>query len=439
MKYIICSLLVITMVSGYLPETQAQTILQSAEEAVALARQHNTDLQAARQTAQWQAGAVEVVKAGKLPTLKATSALEYNYALPVQLVPAEFLGGKPGEYQKLQFGVPYNLTAGAEATYGLYNPTLNHDVRLAELNQKIAETQASAQQEQLETQVIRVYYLTALSREAMEITRKNLQSTDSLLALARERYAAGTIEELDLNRTQSTRLTLADQLEQNQLAYANNLRQLRLLVGQEVEIAPNAAERWNESGQPVAPTVVEEYPQMKLKAAQLNYFQEAISREQATRLPQVSLYGRYTVQAQRRTFNFLDFNQPWFNFGLVGVRLDVPIFNGGVRLRNIDRAKVRADIARTELAAERQRQLAQDDEWAASYTQARKSVDLSRQNLTLAERNMELAQLKYRAGVYTYDQYVTIFNESLQAQNRYLRALADSLIYGGLLQSRKEF
>jgi outer membrane protein TolC len=416
---------------------RAQTTLQSADEAVALARQHNPDLQAARQTAQWQAGAVEVAKAGRLPTLKATSALEYNYALPVQLVPAEFLGGEPGEYQKLQFGVPYNLTAGAEATYGLYNPTLSRDIRLAELNQQIAETQAVVQQEQLETQVIRAYYLTALSREATEITQKNLQSTDSLLTLARERYAAGTIEELDLNRTQSTRLSLADQLEQNQLAYVNNLRQLRLLVGQEVEIAPDAAARWNEPTPSNGGGLVDDYPQLKLKAAQLNYFQEAIAREQATRLPQVSLYGRYTAQAQRRTFNFLDFDQPWFSIGLVGVRLDVPIFNGGVRLRNIDRARVRADIARTELTAERQRQVAQDAEWSASYAQARRSVELGRQNLTLAERNMELALLKYRAGVYTYDQYVTIFNESLQAQNRYLRALADSLIYGGLLQSRK--
>jgi outer membrane protein TolC len=414
----------------------AQTTLRSVEEALALARLHNPDLQVARQTAQWQAGAVEVAKAARQPSLRATSALEYNYALPVQLVPAEFLGGQAGEYQRLQFGVPFNLTAGLEANYGLLNPTLSHDIRLDDLNRQIAEEQANTQQNQLEVQVVRTYYLTALAREAARISELNLLATDTLLTLAQERYRAGATEQLDLNRTQSTRLTLADQLEQNRLAYANNLRQLILLVGQEVEVPSGGASASTAPGEVPLSLTPDSYPQLRLRVAQLSYFQEAIRREQSTRLPQLSLYGRYTAQAQRREFNFLDFGQPWFSIGVVGVRLDVPIFNGGVRLHNIARAKIRADLARTELDAERRRQLAQDDEWQASLGQARRSLGLSRQLLNLSGQNQQLALIKYRAGTYTYDQYLTVFNESLQVQSRYLRALADTLIYDALLRTR---
>ncbi|TDB64198.1 TolC family protein [Arundinibacter roseus] len=415
---------------------QAQTPLKNVTEAIELARQHNPDLKATRQTAQWQAAGVEVARAGRMPTLKATSALEYNYALPVQLVPAEFLGGQPGEFRKLQFGVPFNLSAGLEANYALYNPTLKQDILLADLNRQTADIQLAAQQNSLETQVVKAYYLTALSQEAIELTLKNLVSTDSLLILTRQRLEAGTIEELDLNRTTHTRLTLADQLEQNRLAYANNLRQLQLLVGQEVTLDEAIAEKQlpvvaeNLSGD------VENYPQLRLKASQQAFYQASIDREKATRLPQLSLYGRYTAQAQRQTFNFLDFDQPWFSIGVVGIRLDVPIFNGGQRLKTIDRAKIRADIADTEFVAEKNRQLAQDAEWTASYAHAQKSLAVNKQSMTLAQRNLELAQLKYSAGLYTYDQYITLFNESLQIQNRYLKALADSLIYGGLLQTR---
>ncbi|HEV7348426.1 TolC family protein [Telluribacter sp.] len=415
---------------------QAQTVLNNVEEALSLARQHNPDLQAARQTARWQAGAVDIARAGRLPTLRATSALEYNYALPVQLVPAEFLGGNPGEYQRLQFGVPYNLTAGLEASYSLLNPTLLHDIRLADLNQQIAETQVAAQQDQLATQVVRAYYLTALAREAVQLSGQNLQNADTLLALARERYRAGVTEQLDLNRTQSTRLSLADQLEQNRLAYTNNLRQLRLLVGQEVTVPDGAAQGWAATGEVPASTLPDNYPQIRLRASQLTYYQESIRREQATRLPQLSLYGRYSAQAQRREFNFLDFGQPWFSIGVVGVRLEVPVFNGGVRLHTIARAKVRADIARTELEAERRRQLAQDEEWQTSYAQVQRSLTLGRENLDLSTQNLDLALIKYRAGTYTYDQYLTVFNESLLTQNRYLTTLANAMIYGGLLWTR---
>ncbi|MGC5198945.1 TolC family protein, partial [Aphanothece microscopica] len=135
-------------------------------------------------------------------------------------------------------------------------------------------------------------------------------------------------------------------------------------------------------------------PQIKLKVAQQTYFQAAIDREQATRLPQLSLYGRYTAQAQRQAFNFLNFQEPWFSIGVVGVRLDVPIFNGGVRLRNLDRAKIRADIVQTELLAERQRQQAQEAEWLSAYQQARKSLEFSQKNNDLAARNLELAMIK---------------------------------------------
>ncbi|GAB2786912.1 hypothetical protein GCM10027275_34350 [Rhabdobacter roseus] len=417
---------------------QAQSTLRSVEEALTLAEQHNPDLRAARQTAQWQAGAVEVARAGRLPTLRAYSSLDFNYALPVQLVPAEFLGGPPGEYQKLRFGLPYILSAAVEANYALWNPVLGHEVRLADLNRQTADLQAQAQQEQLSTQVIRAYYLTALSREAVRISEENLQSTDTLLTLANERYRAGVIEQLDLNRIRSTRLSLADQLEQNQLAYLNNRRQLSLLVGQEVEVPAEAAQRWTELGPPQERLgTLDSYPQVRLRTSQLSYYEAMTRREQATRLPQLSLYGRHTVQAQRDAFNFLNVGEPWFTIGLVGVRLDVPIFNGGQRLRSVERARVRTLVARTELEAEQKRQQAQDDEWLASFTQASRSLTLNRENMELATQNVDLALIKYQAGVYTYDQYLNIFNENLQAQNRYLRTLADGMIYGALLRTRQ--
>ena len=65
-----------------------------------------------------------------------------------------------------------------------------------------------------------------------------------------------------------------------------------------------------------------------------------------------------------------------------------------------------------------------------------RSLDVNRQNYELSSQNVQIALIKYRSGLFAYDQYLNVFNEVLTAQNRFLNTLSNAFINQTILQIR---
>ncbi|GAB3899141.1 TolC family protein [Larkinella knui] len=419
-------------------ELGAQTVLRTVQDAIQLARQRNPDLTIARQNRVTQDQQRAVSQALLLPTARAFSNLDYNYALPTQLIPAEFLGGKPGEFRSLQFGVPFNLTAGVEVTMPILSRPNRLDVGVASQNLRIIDDQNLVLQDEASTQVARFYHATLLTRSAIDITRRNVANADTISTIARQRLEKGQIEPLEYNRLQSIRLTAEDVLRQNELTYIRNLNQMKVLLGLTLSdslVLEQDFEAVTQTGFSVS-TSFGERPQVTVRRSQLELFRQQLNRENALRWPTLSVYARYSAQAQRKQFNFFDFSQKWFPIGVAGLQLNIPIYSGGLRLANLTRARLRIEQAQAELAYEQTRAEADQKDVVNTYNQAVSSLNFNRQNYELNEQNTRIALIKYRAGIFAYDQYLNVFNEALNAQNRYLNTLSNVFIYQTILQIR---
>lgn len=418
----------------------AQTVLTSVQEALALARRANPDLVSARQNRQIQAQQRTAVRASLLPAARFYTNFDYNYALPVQLVPAEFLGGRPGDFRELRFGLPFALTAGVEVTTPILNRPARADRDVVEQNLRVVDDQALVLQDDISTQTARVYHATLLTRSAIAITRRTLSTADTLADIARQRLDRGLIEPLEYNRIRSVQLTTADILYQNELNYARNLNQLKLLLG--LAPADSLALLDDLAARPVdgfvAPSVLTlpERPQVTLRDAQVTLSMRQLDRERLQRWPTLSAYGRFSEQAQRSQINFLNTNERWFRIGVAGLQFNYPLYSGGLRTSNLTRARLQLDQARTTLATERNRQQADDDDVRNAYNQAVRSLALNRQNYELSTQNVQIALVKYRSGLFAYDQYLNVFNEALTAQNRFLNNLSNVFINQTILQIR---
>lgn len=430
------SVFILLMVSYNL---MAQTVVQTVQDAVQLARQRNPDLVIARQNRQTQEQSRAASRAALRPTVRTFANLDYNYALPTQLIPAEFLGGQPGEFRSIQFGVPFNLLAGAEVTMPLLSRPNRLDVGLTNQNVRIVDDQNLVLQDEVSTQVARVYHATLLTRSAIDIARRNSANADTIATIARRRLEKGQIEPLEYNRLQSVRLTAEDVLRQNELSYRRNLDQMKVLLGLTVRDSLVLAQNFDHSVNQPDLTVFSgsvERPQVTVRRSQLELFRQQLNRENALRWPTLSVYARYSTQAQRKQFNFFDFNQPWYPIGVAGLQLNIPIYSGGLRMANLTRARLRIQQAETELAYEQIRADADNRDVVNTYRQAVNSLNFNRQNYELNEQNTQIALIKYRSGIFAYDQYLNVFNESLNAQNRYLNNLSTVFINQTILQIR---
>ncbi|UFH52313.1 TolC family protein [Spirosoma sp. KNUC1025] len=418
----------------------AQTVISTVQEALTLARRANPELVNARQNRQAQDQQRTATRAALLPQARFFTNFDYNFALPVQLVPAEFLGGKAGEFRSLQFGLPYVLAAGAEVNVPVVNRPARADIGITEQNLRITDNQNLVLQDEISTQTARVYHATLLTRSAIALTQRNLSAADTLTQIAKNRLDKGLIEPLEYNRIRSVQLTTADVLYQNELAYIRNLNQLKLILG----LAPSDSLILSEDlatrpiGTPVPATELSaiERPQITLQQARVDLSQRQLNRERLMRWPTLSAYGRYTEQAQRSQINFLNFNQPWYQIGVTGLQFNWPLYTGGLRTSNMTRARLQLKAAEIALAYERNKQQTDNQDIRNTYNQAVQSLDLNRQNYELSSQNVQIALIKYRSGLFAYDQYLNVFNEALTAQNRYLNNLSNVFINQTILQIR---
>lgn len=422
----------------------SQTVIKDVNEAIELARKSNLDLQISRRTAQVHQWNVTAAKGARLPQLKFTTAFDYNFVLPTQLIPAQFFGGKEGDFRSIQFGVPFNLTAGLEGNVPLWNAGLKQEVEIAKANQKIGILQTLVLQDDLSTQVARLYFATAFTQQYITITQQNLANTDSIARIVAERKEKGLIDQLEYNRVRSTRLAIEDVLHQNEMAYQKNLNQLRLVVGDSTVITSSSnpfffKEKEGEFPSPVRRGGGGEVPRLQLRAAQFSLAKEQVKKEQKLRLPTLSAYARYSEQAQRNQLNFLNFNEKWFGIGVAGLRFEAPIYSGRIRESGIARARVNAEVAQLQLDNEKRKYDSETQDLLIMYNQSLNSLKINQEAYQLNEENMKLVLIKYRGGILSYDQYLNVFNEALNAQNKYLRTLADVMINGKLLEIRSSY
>ncbi|GAB3949096.1 hypothetical protein GCM10028805_24900 [Spirosoma harenae] len=420
--------------------TDAQTIVATVQEALTLARRNNPDLINARQNRQVQGQQPSATRATLLPQARFFTNFDYNFALPVQLVPAEFLGGKAGDFRTLQFGLPYVLAAGAEVTVPVVNRPARADIGITDQNLKITDGQNLVLQDEVSTQTARIYHATLLTGSAIALTQRNLSAADTLTQIARDRLDKGLIEPLEYNRIRSVQLTTADVLYQNQLTYVRNLNQLKLILGlaptDSLILSENLATR--PIGSLVSATALPtaERPQVTLQQMRIDLAQLQLNRERLQRWPTLSAYGRFTEQAQRNELNFLNTSQPWFQIGVAGLQFNWPIYTGGLRNSNLTRARLQLKAAEIALAYEKNKQQTDNEDIRNTYNQAVRSLDLNRQNYELSNQNVQIALVKYRSGLFAYDQYLNVFNEALTAQNRYLNNLSNVFINQTILQIR---
>lgn len=416
------------------PHVFSQTVISTVNEAIELAKKQNTDLLISQQNARIQSWNVTAAQSARIPQIKMTTALDYNFVLPTQLIPAQFFGGKEGEYRGVQFGVPFNLTAGLEASAPLWSAGLKQDIQLAQQNQKLTDLQTLVLADDLSTQVARLYFATVFTQQYLSLLQRNLANADSIVTIARERKDKGLIDQLEYNRSRATRLSVEDVLKQNELAYAKNLNQLRLLLHtQDLTLAPYILPA---SLPTVKESVGESHPKLQLRAQQLVVAQAQLKKEKLLRLPTLSAFARYQEQAQRSTFNFLNFNEKWYGIGVTGLRFEVPIYTARLRESAIGRAQVNADIAQLQLDNEKRKFQTETDELLLNYRQAVSSLKTNEEAYQLSQENLQLVLIKYRGGILSYDQYLNVFNEALNAQNKYLRTLADVMINAKLLELR---
>jgi outer membrane protein TolC len=313
----------------------------------------------------------------------------------------------------------------------LFNGSWLVGVNAAKTYVGLLESQQKLTEIEVRKNVELAYYTVLISEESEKIWQKNIDNLKKTLNEVTQLNTQGFVEEIDVDRLKMSVSTLQTNLEnvqrQTELAKTFLKFQIGLDVNQPLELTDSLGSVQNDF------TFIEG-DQNYLRRTEFEILETTrvlndynVRVNKAGYYPSLMLIGSLSTNAQRNSFNFLDFNEPWFETALVGVSLQVPIFDGLQKKNKIENAQI--GLQKVELLEQTTNQAIQLEIAKAKtdYENAVNDLENQNANILLAEKIYNVSLIKYREGVGSSLELTNAESSLYQTQGAYIGALYNLL------------
>lgn len=347
------------------------------------------------------------------PTGNVTLSYVNNTQLPVNLIPSEILGGQPGTFQEVKFGVQYNTNFNTNIDVKLINPVGWENVTLSKLNVQQTESSNKIALKNLYESSAVIFINIATLQEQLKSINQNLTGAEKLYQTTSNKYETGLVSQQDLNESKVNKKSVEEQINQIQFLIQQKYIALKLLCDIPEEVQLNI----DLKSKVTFPDVEVRNNQLLLNNAILN---ERISfgnykKVKYTFLPSFSAFASVSEQQFNTRARVFDNNTDWIPSSYVGLRLSMPLpsassisqfyeakFNYQLTKNNTEQFKIQTKLHTSQLAVDYKKAVSQRESHKTIY-------DLRRDTY---EKNL----INYEAGIISLEQTIRSFNEMVSSQ-----------------------
>jgi len=375
---------------------------------------------------------VDQVLAVGLPQLNGSVQFQNFLNLPTSIIPGAIFGA-PGQDVKVQFGVPYQMTAGLNGSQLLFDGSWFIGMQASKEYTQLAALKTKKSEFEIKHQVAQSYFLAVIAKETIQLYEEGKKLIAQSLQETKALFKEGFVEEQSIDQLQ---LALNEWESRIIIAQANATLTLDLLkfnmgmpLNTEVELQDNTSSLTAETSTALleAKFVIENNFDVQLINKAMSLQGLNIKSKKAAFLPNLAGFYNLQTQALRREFDFADTKKQWFPVQLWGVQMNVPILSGGGRYKSIKRAEVElAQLNANSNMAKQGAQLAYKNA-QTGYLTALKSVENSKASMELSNKIFAKTNLKFKEGIGTSFELTQVNNQVLQAQGAYVQALLQML------------
>ncbi|MBO0947989.1 TolC family protein [Fibrella forsythiae] len=349
-----------------------------------------------------------------LPQVSATGTTTDNLKLQQSVIPAGVFGPEPRVFI---IGQKYQTNLTAQVTQPIYDRSLLIGIKANKPNQELAALNTRQTQEDVIYNIASNYYQVFVAEQQIALLRDNLQRTQQVLNILKLQRDNGVIQPVDYTRTEvsynstQSQLTLAENdrnLAINRLKYQMGMPQDQNLVLSDSTLLTQLPTIDNE---PFDPKRLVSFQQ-----AETNIIlqQLQLQRIKAGYLPTLSLTGNYgTVNLGAQTIDNLFTN--FVGFGSVGLRLNIPIFDGFRRDSQLKQQRLT-------VLTQQERQKLNTSSYQLQFNSAQSQIQRAQTSLQNDDRNVKLAQEVYNITTLQYKQGTKLLTDLINADNSYREA-----------------
>ncbi len=334
-----------------------------------------------------------------LPDINLSGSFDDFVNLPTQLIPGEFFN-RPGEMIPVQFGTTYNLSGGLEASQLIYNQQYLVGIRMAKLilDQNVLNTEKT--KTGLVLEVAQSYYLTQITRQQIKNQQENLEKLEKAKKIAASQYESGLIKRIDLDRIVVQMLNLQTEIDRLQVLLEQEFSMQRYYMGLPMDQPIAFPDSLSlsvidvQAEQDLAKHIDIRLIEMQKRLAFTN-----LKLNQAGHYPSLTLIAGLNYNNQSNIYYVFGKPTEWFNTSLVGLRLNVPVFNGLQRQNKVSQSRV--ELKQLEITEDDTRKLLriQARDAARKFLNSITTEKRQRENMKLANRVYDVSQEQYQKGI----------------------------------------
>jgi outer membrane protein len=399
----------------------------SLDDAIKYARQNSLSIRNAKLNQSDADQLINERKAIGLPQVNGTIDYQYYFQLPKILLPEAF--GTPR--QKVSFALRNNFNFGVSANSLLFDGSYLSAVKAAKQYREFVDLELSAKEKEVADAVREAYLPPLLLSETINTLNKNITNLEKLEKETAAMYKEGFVEQLDVDRLTLSLANLNTQREsllKEREAAVNYLKfAINYPVDQELELTDDINSLLKEATEEDLSGALNynSWPQYQVAemGIQLNALNVEINKKGY--LPSASAFASYNYGYQGDKFDDEGF---WLPTGIVGLQVNVPIFDGFNKRSKIQRASLAMEIARNQ---KKELEKVINLEVTNARTNYNNNVDKVRsqqKNVDLAQRIYDTTQVKYREGVGSSLEITQAEQSLFETQQIYNRALFDLLV-----------
>jgi outer membrane protein TolC len=417
-----------------MPGYSQENLKFSLEEAQDYAATHsyvviNSDLDIAKaQKKVW-----ETIAMG-LPQVNGTGSYMSFLNLPVSLIPGEFFGEEPGTYIPVKFGQDYSSDFGFSVDQLIFDGSYIVGVGSAQIYLQMARQTKEKTEIDIRNAVAQSYYMVLVARENRRVMQENLANSQKLLNDTKALFENGFVEEQDVEQMQLMVKNSENQVlkAEREIRVSEIVLKFAMGVDMETDIELtdslekhlNPLISGNGTGNGFDYTSHIDY---RMLGTQKQISEKLLNLEKAAYLPSLDGFYNWTKTAYGNDANLFKSQVPWFKSSYVGLRLSVPIFNGGMKSAKVKQARLDLEkVANNQKLAEQNLQkdyLSAVADMENAVAQYANNVD----NKELAKRIYGKTTVKYENGLSGSTELAQNESQYIQAQGAFINSVIQLL------------
>lgn len=365
-----------------------------------------------------------------LPQISAASSITGNPIVQSFVLPADFMGGAPGEFMAIRAGQNWSAMTQVTLSQQLYNQQVFSGLKAAKGSAQYYELAAQLSEENVLQQVATNYYQLVVTRQKMGVLEANINRVTELEKIVASQVENGLVTQIELNRVKVNKTNLeAQKLElDNSVIQMENLLKyyMGMPVDEQIIIPDEAIEELEQYANAIVAEEklnVENLLSYRLmnKQAELLALQTKVHK--AEYVPSLYLSGHYTYNTQSNKFNLYSKDALSYDMAAISLNLSIPIFDGFARRSKVKSSEIQLQQLREEMTRTTNALTMSFNNSRLQISNSLKTIEVQQANRELAKEVYDMTNSNYQLGLASLTDLINAETEFRTAENSYNEAL----------------